>query len=336
MSYRIVIHTGPWKTGSSALQQFFYTNRDRLLANQVFYPTGQIIAQSQVEIPNFFTKELSRFMTLEDAINFDLKTLVRNYLSELTVNRAKVLLLSSEDFSNFDAGNYLEMINFFSEEFDFELELIYFDFEPKERLSSYVNQYVRQGEFVDESSLAEIFARIKLITPQFEAATRDISAHLHRINYNDLENSVDIYVKILEVILGEPINWNLHEWAVPTNGQNISISSETLKQLNDFNKLNIEGRPFDESCPVMFTSAFPFQRARFTSYISLLFASAERDSAVAERDSAVAERDSAVAERDSAVAERDSAVAERDAILNSTVWRILRPYRKLRDQYNDN
>jgi len=56
---------------------------------------------------------------------------------------------------------------------------------------------------------------------------------------------------------------------------------------------------------------------------------AERDSAVAERDSAVAERDSAVAERDSAVAERDSAVAERSAILNSTIWGIFSPYRKM-------
>jgi hypothetical protein len=56
---------------------------------------------------------------------------------------------------------------------------------------------------------------------------------------------------------------------------------------------------------------------------------AERDSAVAERDSAVAERDSAVAERDSAVAERDSAVAEHSEILNSTIWRVFSPYRKM-------
>jgi hypothetical protein len=58
---------------------------------------------------------------------------------------------------------------------------------------------------------------------------------------------------------------------------------------------------------------------------------AERDSAIAERDSAVAERDSAVAERDSAVAERDSAVAERDSVLNSTIWKLFKPYRKLRN-----
>jgi len=58
---------------------------------------------------------------------------------------------------------------------------------------------------------------------------------------------------------------------------------------------------------------------------------AERDSAVAEHDSAVAERDSAVAEHDSAVAERDSAVAERDSVLNSTIWKMFKPYRKLRN-----
>jgi hypothetical protein len=55
-----------------------------------------------------------------------------------------------------------------------------------------------------------------------------------------------------------------------------------------------------------------------------------RDSAVAERDSAVAERDRAVAERDRAVAERDRAVAERDSVLNSTIWKLTKPYRKFR------
>jgi len=53
-------------------------------------------------------------------------------------------------------------------------------------------------------------------------------------------------------------------------------------------------------------------------------------SAIVERDSAVAERDSAVAERDSVVAERDSAVAERDSVLNSKIWKLTKPYRKLR------
>ena len=68
-------------------------------------------------------------------------------------------------------------------------------------------------------------------------------------------------------------------------------------------------------------------------------AMAERERAVAEahaeRDGAVAERDSAVAERDSAVAERDSAVAERDSILNSTIWRISKPYRKLKNLFKN-
>ncbi len=42
------------------------------------------------------------------------------------------------------------------------------------------------------------------------------------------------------------------------------------------------------------------------------------------------ERDNAVAERDNAVAERDNAVAERDIVLHSTIWKLTKPYRKLR------
>jgi hypothetical protein len=45
---------------------------------------------------------------------------------------------------------------------------------------------------------------------------------------------------------------------------------------------------------------------------------------------ALAERDSALAERDSALAERDSALAERDSVLNSTIWKISKPYRSLK------
>ena len=63
----------------------------------------------------------------------------------------------------------------------------------------------------------------------------------------------------------------------------------------------------------------------------------ERNSAVAAaiavRDAAVEERNSAVsaanAVRDAAVEERNSAVAERNAIVNSTIWKIFKPYRAI-------
>ena len=41
--------------------------------------------------------------------------------------------------------------------------------------------------------------------------------------------------------------------------------------------------------------------------------------------------ESAIAERDSAIAERDSAIAERDSVLNSTIWRISKSYRSIRN-----
>jgi hypothetical protein len=69
----------------------------------------------------------------------------------------------------------------------------------------------------------------------------------------------------------------------------------------------------------------PMGRQRFSPQLTR-----ERDNAVAERDNAVAERDNAVAERDNAVAERDNAVAERDIVLHSTIWKLTKPYRKLR------
>jgi hypothetical protein len=46
--------------------------------------------------------------------------------------------------------------------------------------------------------------------------------------------------------------------------------------------------------------------------------------------SAIVERDSAIVERDSAIVERDSAIVERDSVLNSKIWKLTKPYRKLR------
>jgi hypothetical protein len=64
--------------------------------------------------------------------------------------------------------------------------------------------------------------------------------------------------------------------------------------------------------------------------IELVGALVERDSALVERDSALVERDSALVERDSALVERDSALVERDSVLNSTIWKIFKPYRLLK------
>ena len=59
----------------------------------------------------------------------------------------------------------------------------------------------------------------------------------------------------------------------------------------------------------------------------------DRDAAVAERNSAVAAANAAVAERNSAVAaantDRDAAVAERNALINSTIWKLFKPYRAI-------
>ena len=53
---------------------------------------------------------------------------------------------------------------------------------------------------------------------------------------------------------------------------------------------------------------------------------ADTDAAVAAANAAVAERNSAVA---AANTEHDAAVAERNAIVNSTIWKLFKPYRAI-------
>ncbi len=118
------------------------------------------------------------------------------------------------------------------------------------------------------------------------------------------------------------------------NQLRISRNAPPKKILNNFNYWVLKSAVAERDSAVVERDSAVAERD--SAVVERDSAVAERDSAVAERDSAVAERDSAVAERDSAVAERDSAVAERDMILNSKSWRVLQPYRYLKDLFLKN
>jgi cell division protein FtsL len=61
---------------------------------------------------------------------------------------------------------------------------------------------------------------------------------------------------------------------------------------------------------------------------------AERDALTTERDTLTAERDALTAERDALTAERDALTTERDTLINSTSWKITKPFRAVGDLFN--
>lgn len=268
MPRRIIFHVGPWKTGSTSLQRFLFVNRENLLIAGVLYPKGLFFDQAHQEIPNTITHQMKRFVGLLEVAPMQLKEIVNAYYSDFKSSTASTLLLSSEDFAGLKADHFRELLDMFPPDEGIVFEFVYFDFDPKERLSSYKNQMITQGEYVDEKALKSILEYIKNVIPNLESATKDLPAVIHRIDYNQLKNSMDIYVKFLSLVLNRKIE--LDNWNIPAARLNSSLPSNKLETLNQFNRVNIGDREFDFKCPVVFSNSFPDQALRLNLYLTLL------------------------------------------------------------------
>lgn len=97
---RIIIHTGPGKTGSSAIQAWLTKNREQLIAEGVYYPKHNL-SKEQISSGNLRTilsqeKSCKRKNTNEDwLVDPDKITLL---LEEFDKSDCSVLLISSEFF----------------------------------------------------------------------------------------------------------------------------------------------------------------------------------------------------------------------------------------------
>jgi hypothetical protein len=284
MTYRIIIHVGPPKTGSTALQEFFSINRALLLRNGVFYPVGLVVPEAHHEIPNIITDSMSRFHRwVPNAEHISLIEVLKSYFDEINFREISTLMLSSEDFADLNSDHYAKFIESLSEAGDISIEFVYLDFDPAKRLESYVNQFIRQGEYVDDDVRNQIFERIKNITKNFLSATTSIPAVVHRIDYHQLKNSTDIFEKLLGLILNEHTEWELDDWSIPIRNLNVSIKSEKIALLNQFNAINNGERLFDSSCPVLYSTLYPTQADRFNDFVKLLNSVPEGENPLADR-----------------------------------------------------
>jgi hypothetical protein len=291
MTYRIIIHVGPWKTGSTALQEFFYMNRTKLLSHGILYPIGIVAQNAHHELPNTVSQAMSRFAWVPQTSLYTINEIAKSYIEGLNVNRVFTLLLSSEDFAGLNSEQFTEFIESFSRETDTSFELVYFDFDPEKRLESHQNQFIRQGEYVDKLALNQILGDIDEITHDFLAATKNIPATIHRFDYHQLKNQTDIFKRLLGLILNQHPEWDLSDWSIPIENLNISMSNDRIKVLNQFNKLNNEGRAFDTTCPLVYSSKYPQQSDRFKEFVKFFDSALAPDSALAAPDSALAAPD---------------------------------------------
>jgi hypothetical protein len=298
---------------------FLHTNQSNLQDVGIYYPLGIVEETAHHEIPNLVMGTLSRFNRALSLDDLALIPLISKYFEEAREKNLKTVLVSSEDFGSFDALDY-KLIAECAEVVGCAVELIYFDFDPKLRFKSYLNQFISQGEYIDENARQKVYNLVEKISSSFNVAIQNFNFKVHRIDFDNLSSPRDIYYRFTQkVSIPSPI---IDSWKFPVDLVNQSMPEKNLELLNNFNRLNVRGRAFDQDSPIVFSEDFQIEK-------ELLWLFSAQLSALAERDSALAERDSALAERDSALAERDSALAERDSISSSTIWMLFGPYRKL-------
>jgi hypothetical protein len=256
---------------------------------------------------------MSRFHYLPEVSQIALIDVLQRYLGDMNLKNISTLLLSSEDFASLNSDQYVQFIELLSQENDITLEIIWFNFDPINRLSSYQNQLIRQGEFVNSITTEQIARKITHLEGYFEDVVSKISATVHRIDYDGLKGDTEIFQICLDLVLSE--NTLQENWVFPASRINSSIPADKLKILNEFNRLNIGERQFDDLCPVLFSDLYPEQKNRFEGFFQVLTESLERDGLVSERDGLVSER--------------DGLVSERDALVSSTIWRSTRWLRSL-------
>jgi hypothetical protein len=76
---KILIHVGPWKTGSTALQRFFGLNRNVLESHGILYPSGVIGIDAHHELPILITGSQNRVEYQPALENLTVKSIIADY-----------------------------------------------------------------------------------------------------------------------------------------------------------------------------------------------------------------------------------------------------------------
>jgi len=276
MSLKFIMHVGPWKTGSTALQVFLENNRSSLESLGILYPVGNVSSNAHHELPNLVFNKTSRFGNKKIPKDLNLRSIIRGYFEEIDEKRLTTVLVSAESFANFNSENYAEFFNEISHIRDCRFEIIYFDFDPESRLQSHVNTNIACGEHVDSAAIVWLTQFVRDIPLKFEAATKDFKSIVKRIDYSTLQSHDDLFCRFLSKLIPDYESHGDLQWIIPKDRINASLSPKNLEALNQFNRLNNGDRAFDMSLPLVFSDSFPKEFGRLELKKAQLRATSKR------------------------------------------------------------
>jgi hypothetical protein len=288
MSVTLLIHVGPWKTGSTSIQSFLAQNRDNLLGNGILYPVGVVESNAHHEVPNLLLGSMSRFEHRITEKRLSLNRVLEKYQDDAKSSNCSRILLSSEDFFALSLKDYKEFISMLGRIGISGIELIWLEPDPDERKSALKSQYVLSGEHVDAQAENLIVDRFKKNIRDFREIVEELNLKTHTINYNRvregnslLSNFVIAMKKCEKEELDPPLEFT-EVWL------NESLHPDTLEVINRFNHLNRPNSRFDFSTPIFSSRRYSREKQRFTLVTHLAIHHSQLQNAIAERDAAIA------------------------------------------------
>ncbi len=212
---RIIIHTGPFKTGSSAIQYWLSKNRDTLDSLGVYYPVHNIDKNS------ISSGNLLSICNYEEGVLSVSHDKANTLLEEFENSNANILLLSSEYF--------FSCIEELSEVFP-SSEFVVYVREPLELANSTYNQSVKRAGNTKEFNV-DFETSINVIN---KLSRINMPGKIKVLAYQSWDENWDITKSMFESVgLG-----SIHSKMVPLDEKvNLSYSFECLefkRYFNDF------------------------------------------------------------------------------------------------------
>jgi hypothetical protein len=110
---RILLHIGLMKTGTTALQETLYENREQLLTQGVLYPSSNVFQSRHVQLVwSCVTDQLGSFAKAKYA-GTTTSDCIQDIQDELQSSGATTCIISAEDFSLYEPGRFAPIIDAF-------------------------------------------------------------------------------------------------------------------------------------------------------------------------------------------------------------------------------
>jgi hypothetical protein len=225
---RIIVHAGPHKTGTTAIQDFLASNRATLRSVGVHYPKFIPGRTGQHNVPWSIKGWNLRLLGAEHEHELP-RAILDNYLGEARTLGAHTLLLSSEDFSLLTAEEWQEFFRCLSDALDAQSM-------EAEVCVTWSKRSTRQLARASYSTLV-----LMGLALEFDEVRRPLQAHFRSFYRNIVRFATSPTLRISR----RPVHWRrrgfLHAWMTDVvsvhSGTALKFSRSPVNQSLSMNRL---------------------------------------------------------------------------------------------------